>query len=159
MKCHYSQRNNAYNISSSGYISLPVNLSQLNDYMCGPINRKGLVCSECADGYGPSFTSYGYKCANCTNSWYNVPLFVFVYLVPITVLYIIVLVFRISVMSSGPMPCFIMYAQFVVVGIDIPILLYAEHSVSPLKLMCFYFSKTMRHQIRHENSSRFLRSV
>ena len=134
MKCHYSQRNTYNNMISSGYISLPVNLTELNDYMCGPINRKGLVCSECADGYGPSFTSYGYKCANCTNSWYNVPLFVFVYFVPITVLYIIVLVFRISAMSP-PMPCFIMYAHFVVIGMDI--LLYAEHSVSPSNVFLF----------------------
>ena len=132
IKCHYSQRNSRYNIiNSNGYISLSVNLSQLNDYMCGPINRKGLVCSECADGYGPSFTSYGYKCANCTNSWYNVSLFVIVYFVPITVLYIIVLVFRISVMSP-PMPCFIMYAQFVAIGSNL--ILYAEHSVSPLNV-------------------------
>ena len=57
-----------YNITNLGYILLPRNLSQLNDYMCAPLNRKGLVCSECADGFGPSVTSFGYKCANCTNS-------------------------------------------------------------------------------------------
>ena len=26
--------------------------------MCGPLNRKGLVCSECANGFGPSVTSF-----------------------------------------------------------------------------------------------------
>ena len=40
-----------------GFISLPDNVSELNDYMCGPMNRKGFVCSECIEGFGPSFTS------------------------------------------------------------------------------------------------------
>ena len=40
-------------ISEPGFISLPENVSELNDYMCGPMNRKGLVCSECIDGFGP----------------------------------------------------------------------------------------------------------
>ena len=43
-----------HNISEPGFISLPENVSELNDYMCGPMNRKGLVCSECIDGYGTS---------------------------------------------------------------------------------------------------------
>ena len=40
-------------------IQLPQNLSQLNDFMCGPLNRKGFVCSECADGFGPAVTHTG----------------------------------------------------------------------------------------------------
>ena len=99
------------------YIILPRNLSQLDHYMCGPLNRKGLVCSQCADGFGPSVTSIGYKCVNCTNVWYHVPLFLLLELVPITVFYLIILVFQISV-TSPPMPCFIMYAQLVVIAID-----------------------------------------
>ena len=54
--CPYFDLSN-YNIAKPGYISLPDNISKLNDYMCGPMNRKGLVCSECIDGYGPSVTS------------------------------------------------------------------------------------------------------
>ena len=46
-------------VTSYSDIQLPRNLSQLNDYMCSPLNRKGLVCSECADGFGPSVTSFG----------------------------------------------------------------------------------------------------
>ena len=58
-------------------IQLPMNLShQLNDYMCDPMNRKGLVCSECADGFGPSLSSFEYRCANCSDMKYAVPFFV-----------------------------------------------------------------------------------
>ena len=115
--CPYFQQN-GYNINITipGYIKLPRNLSQLNDYMCGPLNRKGVVCSECADGFGPSVTSFGYECANCTNVWYGVPLFLVVEFVPITLFYLIILVFQISV-TSAPMPCFVMYAQGVVIAL------------------------------------------
>ena len=116
--CQYFEPN-GYNITSFKQILLPRNLSQLNDYMCGPLNRKGLVCSECADGFGPSVTSFGYRCVNCTQSkyWYGIPLFLFITFVPITVFYIIVLVFQIKILSA-PMPCFIMYSQFVVLVFD-----------------------------------------
>ena len=47
-----------HNISTeSGFIILPKNTSELNDYMCGPLNRKGIMCSECIEGYGTSVTS------------------------------------------------------------------------------------------------------
>ena len=112
--CPYFQLENfIYN----NRIQLPRNLSQLNDYMCGPLNRKGLVCSECADGFGPSMSSFGYRCANCTDAWYGVPLFLFLELVPIAVFYIICLAFHISV-TSAPMPCFIMHAQIIVTTFD-----------------------------------------
>ena len=41
--CRYFEPN-GYNISSSKQILLPRNLSQLNDYMCCPLNRKALSC-------------------------------------------------------------------------------------------------------------------
>ena len=108
---------NGYNYTRRGSVLLPKNLSQLNDYMCGPLNRKDLVCSECADGFGPSVTSFGYRCADCTDAWYGVPLFLFLEFVPITVFYIICLTFQISI-TSAPMPCFVMYAQIIVATFD-----------------------------------------
>ena len=116
LECPYFQLN-GYNYTSQGSVLLPQNVSQLSDYMCNPLNRKGLVCSECADGFGPSVTSFGYRCANCTDAWYGVPLFLFLEFVPITIFYIICLAFRISV-TSAPMPCFIMYAQIIVATFD-----------------------------------------
>ena len=112
-KCQNFQSIASYNVTTPGYIQLPKLLIELNDYMCRPLNRKGLVCSECADGFGSSVTSFGYRCANCTDAWYGVPLFLFLEFVPITIFYLIILVFQVSV-TSAPMPCFITYAQFIV---------------------------------------------
>ena len=50
--------------SQPGFIELPSNITELNDYMCGPTNRKGMLCSECIDGFGPSATLPKFKCSN-----------------------------------------------------------------------------------------------
>ena len=92
------------------YIKLPKNISQLNDYMCGSMNRKGRVCSQCIDGYGPSIISFGSVCSNCTDAWYGVPLYLFLEFFPITVFYIIILLFRINV-TSAPMVGFVFFSQ------------------------------------------------
>ena len=34
-------------------ILLPNNISELNSYMCGPLNREDYLCNKCKSGYGP----------------------------------------------------------------------------------------------------------
>ena len=76
------------NITDRGYLSLPKSLTELNEYMCSPLNRKGLVCSECIDGFGPSVTSFGNVCTKCTGTWYyRLILFLLIELVPITIFF------------------------------------------------------------------------
>ena len=98
------------------YIKLPNNVSEFNDYMCGPMNRKGLLCKDCIDGFSPSLTSVGYKCSNCTEVRYGIPLYLLQQFIPITVFYLIILIFRIH-LASAPMTCLILYSQ--IIGINI----------------------------------------
>ena len=44
----------ASNITSRVYLSVPNDSAQLDSQFCGSYNRKGLLCGECIDGYGPS---------------------------------------------------------------------------------------------------------
>ena len=53
-KCPYlKMKRHAYTTALKDplYIVLPSNISKLNEYMCGPMNRKGSLCSECIDGF------------------------------------------------------------------------------------------------------------
>ena len=95
-----------------GFINLPDNnnISELNDYMWGPMNRKGLVCSECIDGYGSSVTPPNFRCADCSNAWYCIPLYLLLELVPVTVFYLVVLIIQIN-LTSAPMISFIFYGN------------------------------------------------
>ena len=102
-----------FNITKSEYIQLPDHISQLNNSMCDPLNRKGRVCSECKEGYAIAINSYNYKCVECSEEWYGILYYLLMQFIPITVFYIVILVFRIS-MTSAPMTCFIMYSQMIV---------------------------------------------
>ena len=110
-KCPYFELK-GHNVTEPGFIRLPDNISELNDYMCGPMNRKGLLCKDCIDGFGPSVTSLGYKCSNCTDAWYGIPLYLAVELIPITLFYLIILIFKIH-LTSAPMVLYIFYSQLV----------------------------------------------
>ena len=109
MECPYFQLE-GHDMAEWGYIRLPSNTSDLNEYMCGSMNRRGWLCKDCIDGFGPSITSIGYKCVNCTGAWYGVPLYLLREFVPITTFFLIILIFRIH-LASAPMTCFIMYSH------------------------------------------------
>ena len=110
---------NGGNFSTTGngrFIELPVkNASELNDNMCGPMNRKGRLCSECIEGFGLSISSLMSVCSNCTGAWYGVPLYLFLEFIPITVFYIIILLLRVN-LTSAPMVAFVFFSQTIIAG-------------------------------------------
>ena len=101
------------------YIQLPQNASDLNDYLCGAMNRRGRVCSQCKDGFGPAVMSVGFQiqCSKCIGAWYGIPLYLFLELFPITIFYLILVIFQINI-TSAPMTSYIMYSQIIVMGWD-----------------------------------------
>ena len=89
--------------------------------MCGSMKRKGFLCSECIDGFSPSFTSPDYMaCSNCTASkYFGVPLFILIEIVPITLFYLVFLLLQINITSS-PMTCYIFYSQVMMIAVATP---------------------------------------
>lgn len=111
--CHYFQLNgHNLSITDHGYIRLPNRISELNDYMCQQMNRRGLLCSECIEGFGPSPTSPGYVCSYCTDNWSGVLLYILIELLPVTIFYMTILMFGIS-LTTSPMTAYILYSQMI----------------------------------------------
>ena len=80
------------------YIILPSNISELNDYMCGPMNRKAIsvvsVLMDSVHRLHHLTTMSCMACSNCTASrYYGVPLFIFTKMVPTTFFYLMFLFF------------------------------------------------------------------
>ena len=88
------------NVTLLQYYSLPSNVSELDDVMCGPFNRTGMLCGKCKDGYYPLVNSLDVNCVQCPNGWSNLWKFVMVAFLPLTVFYFIILLFRVNVTSS-----------------------------------------------------------
>ena len=114
---HYVVGQTAYTHSASfSGTSLPKNdnSSILDDLVCGPMHRKGVLCGKCKDGFTPSLHGYTLNpCVQCDpHNSYGWMLVVVLELVPVTIFLVIVLIFNISV-TSGPMNFFVFFAQVI----------------------------------------------
>ena len=108
---------------------VPMNKSQLNGAMCGQFNRKGRLCGECKEGYSPLAYFYNMRCMKCSEeeSRRNIFSFLSVVLIPLTVFYVIVVLFKFNA-NSPIIHGFILYAQLVSAPFVIRILLLNSYS-------------------------------
>ena len=77
---------------------------------CKTLNRKGQMCGKCLDGYSPPIYSYSSKCVECKDYTYNWLKYIAVAFLPLTVVYIVVIVFKITV-TSGKLNAYILISQ------------------------------------------------
>ena len=95
-----------------GYSRLPQNISELNSWMCGSLNRDSTLCGRCANTYYPMAFSYNISCVKCQQTYLNyLELGLYIFL-PLTVYCIIIMMFNISIMSSV-MHGFIFFCQII----------------------------------------------
>ena len=92
------------------------NLSEVNNELCSflGMHRTGQMCGSCLEGYAPAIYSYSMDCVSCnsTHTKYNSLKYVAMAYGPLTIFYIIVIMFRISI-SSGEFNCYILTSQLV----------------------------------------------
>ena len=102
-------------ISKSEFdIDLPQSDSELNEAICGS-TRTGIVCGKCQVNYTVHFHSPDFNCKSkepvgCKLGWL---FYLLSEIVPVTVVFIIVLVFNIS-FTSGTISGFILFSQLLV---------------------------------------------
>ena len=77
------------------YYPLPLNITDLNNGMCGRLNRDYRLCSKCIEGFSPLVYSYELNCVKCSGK-YNWLKYVAVAYVPLTIFYFIVVLLRID---------------------------------------------------------------
>ena len=53
------------------YITLPNDTSELNSFMCSGLDRTGLLCSQCQQGFGPAVLSHRRECVKCLDKRYG----------------------------------------------------------------------------------------
>ncbi|CAI8026069.1 hypothetical protein GBAR_LOCUS15031, partial [Geodia barretti] len=96
---------------------MPSNASQLDEVMCGPYNRRGFLCGECKEGYGPA--PFGLKCTNCSSAWsgYAIYLYLLLQFVPTTLIFIGLVMFRLK-LTSGPLLGYVLFCQMNVIYLD-----------------------------------------
>ena len=107
---------------SNVYTPLPRDPSELNDVVCSPFNREGLVCSECKPEHGPSVFTNSLRCYKCSGMYHGWALYIFLELSPVTILFFAMVLFHIR-LTSGGANCFLFNVQMIV-----SILSYGTHT-------------------------------
>ena len=102
-------RDRAYNV-------LPTNITTLNDTMCTKSGRKGFLCEECIDTFGVAINSQFNECAEC-RELYAVGMYLLLVILPITIFFILVVMFCLN-FTSGPFLGYIIFCQLLVVFIS-----------------------------------------
>ena len=129
--CPYIAHYNTTVVADVFYIQLPTNVSLLNEFMCGPLNREGELCGKCKDGYGSALYSYTLECSKCWGPGYGWALYFFLELFPITVMYFLVVIFHIRATSS-PLSALVFMSQIVVytIRLNTPLHMYIENNMT-----------------------------
>ena len=89
---------------------IPVPNINLTSFMCGPLNRTGVLCSQCKEGLGPALLNYSYPCLKC--SGYNWASYFAATLLPATVFLGVIVIFRIDTFSPS-LSYFTLHCQLV----------------------------------------------
>ena len=115
----YCPLTHTVNSTNRMYSEMPSNASQLDEAMCGPYNRRGLLCGECKDGYGPAVYSFDMTCANCSSLWsrYAISLYLFLEFVPTTLIFLCLVVFQFKI-TSGPLLGYVLFCQTTIAEIN-----------------------------------------
>ena len=83
-----------------GYLPLPRNNTELNEFICGELHRSGTLCGECMHNYFPQVYSFNIDCVKCPGGKDNWWKFVLTAFLPLTAFFFMVLFFRINIASS-----------------------------------------------------------
>ncbi len=110
---HRQHNNSIIVFNFDKYVINASSCQELNDAVCGPFNREGLLCAKCISGYGPPMHSTNLKCENChddKHSGWLWLLYLLLELVPLTVFYFVVIIFNIRA-TAPPFTAFIFFCQ------------------------------------------------
>ena len=100
------------------YVKPPQNVSELNQFLCGELNRTGVLCSQCQEGLGTAIISYSMQCLHCMSSGLGWTLYVFLATFPTTILFLFLLMFQVR-LTSGPLNAYIFACQLIVSTINL----------------------------------------
>ena len=127
------------NRSNRIFSEMPSDPEMLEDVMCLPYKRKGLLCGECINGHGPSVYSRDMKCTKCHTGF--IVLYLLLELLPITIFFYLITFFNINI-TSGPLLGYILFCQAFVFSIQSNLdgYNYILSDASPTQRTLFQFS-------------------
>ena len=96
------------------FMKVPQYITSTNfsDYFCSGLNREGPFCMNCKKGYGPAIYSMEQTCGECSHSGTKMVALLALNIIPTTLLFVIIMVFRVSA-ASGAMLVYVLHSQLI----------------------------------------------
>ena len=95
---------------TSAAIELPQDASKVEESVCGTMNRRGVLCGECKQGYSPAAYSYLYNCIKCDNKIRSWIVYIVGQYLPIVLLFILITSLNLTIVSPAS-NAFLFFAQ------------------------------------------------
>ena len=103
---------------SNPRLLLPMNINKLDEVFCGKNwSRTGKLCNKCSNGTGISVFSSTYKCIECTESVTNWLIYIAVTILPLTLFFIIIVIFQVGV-TSPQANGYIFFSQIITIPLQ-----------------------------------------
>ena len=121
--CFYNCEKNSL-LKDELYHLLPTDITKLNNYMCGHLNREGQLCGKCKENYSIPVYSYDLKCVQCSTSPFNWAKYILAAFLPLTVFFVLVVSCRLSA-TSPKLLAFVFFSQTFAIGPNVRVVLAA----------------------------------
>jgi len=96
--CYYTGKSTDL---SRTYNTIPRNISQLDDALCGRYDRTGTLCGQCRKNkYLPAY-SYNMSCTPCDGGWEKLAKYMAIAYVPLTCFCLVIIVFNVNIPTSS----------------------------------------------------------
>ena len=102
------------------YHLLASDVTELDKYMCGHLNREGQLCEKCKENYSIPVYSYDLKCVQCSTSPFNWVKYILAAFLPLTLFFVLVLSCRLSATSPK-----LLISQTLAIGPNVRVVLAA----------------------------------
>ena len=79
---------------------MPLKRPDLEKVICGE-NREGWLCGRCVDDKVVYYHSHEFTCGDSTNCQYGIPIYIVSELIPVTIIFLVILLFNISLTSGA----------------------------------------------------------
>ena len=102
--------------STMSFIDLPRDPSEVENFLCGRLNRQGVLCGECLPGYAVAINSPAYECVLCNakpaESFGLAVAYIVLTYAPITILFWVIFRYNLNLANSAAAG-FVLYAQII----------------------------------------------
>ena len=127
--CFYNCKNSTVNplLKDELYHLLASDVTELDKYMCGHLNREGQLYGKCKENYSIPVYSYDLKCVKCSTSPFNWVKYILAAFLPLILFFVLVLSCRLSATSPK-----LLISQTLAIGPNVRVVLAATEPYTTL---------------------------